>query len=190
MNCHRCFLFPLIALTFSFSGVLSPRTAAQSPQPQSSNPGVPMQTATEAAAIHRFYEECLNQRHSDILPELFTANVVIHSSAPETVGLDGIRQTVNRVHAMFPDHHFTVDDVVVNGDKAAARWTMTATNTAPLSGIAPTGRAITQHAVVFYRFEEGKIAEFWVQMDQLGVLRQVGVEIPGMLPLPHPQPAQ
>lgn len=153
-----------------------------------------MQTAaaptTEAVIIHRFYEECLNQHNSGILPELFTPNVIIHSSAPDTTGIDGVRQTVARVHAMFPNHHFTIDDIVVNGDKAAARWTMTATNTAPIAGIPPTGKPITQHAVVFYRFEDGKIAEFWAQMDQLGVLRQLGVQLPGVQLPPLPAPAQ
>ncbi len=139
-----------------------------------------MPTSAQAIAIHRFYEECLNQHHSEILPELFSPNVITHSGAPDTAGLDALSQSVDHVHAMFPDHHFIVDDVVVNGDKAAVRWTMTATNTAPIAGIPPTGKPITQHAVIFYRFEDGKIAESWAQMDQLGVLRQVGVQIPGM----------
>jgi steroid delta-isomerase-like uncharacterized protein len=190
MNYRRSFLFTLMTLTLSLSGAVSPRAAAQSSSLQSSNLGAPMPNTSKDVIIRRFYEQCLNQHHSDILPELFASNVIIHSSAPDTTGLDGVRQTVNRVHAMFPDHHFTVDDIVVNGDKAAARWTMTATNTAPLAGIPPTGKPITQHAVVFYRFEDGKIAEFWVQMDQLGVLRQVGVQIPGMQTPSRPQPAQ
>jgi predicted ester cyclase len=87
---------------------------------------------------------------------------------------------------MFPDRHFTVDDVIVDGDKAAARWTLVATNSAPIAEISPTGKTITEHAVVFFRFRDGKIAEVWLQMDQLGVLRQIGVNIPGV---PAPQPA-
>ena len=65
----------------------------------------------------------------------------------------------DRVRALFPDQHFIVEGVVVNGDKAAARWTMTAINSGPIAGIPPTGTPITQHGVVFYRFEDGKIAE-------------------------------
>ena len=137
-------------------------------------------TLDHAAVIHSFYEQCLNQHRSDLLPDLFTPNASFHSSTGDSTGLDAVRQTVDRVHAMFPNHHFTVDDVVVNGDKAAARWTMTATNTAPIAGVPPTGRPITQHAVVFYRFEGNKIAELWIQLDQIGVLRQIGVQIPGV----------
>ena len=142
-----------------------------------------------AAVIHRFYEQCINQHRSDLLPELFTSNAVTHASTGDATGLDAIRRTVDNVHTMFPNHHFTVDDVVVNGDKAAARWTMTALNTAPIAGIPPTGRPITNHAVVFYRFEGDKIAELWLQMDQVGVLRQIGAQIPGGPPANAPTPA-
>lgn len=143
----------------------------------------------QAATIRRFYEECLNQHQSGIISEIFTPDAVAHTPNGDSTGLTAIQQTVERVHAMFPDHHFVVDDVVANGDKAAARWTMTATNTAPLGGIPPTGKPITQRAVVFYRFEGDKIAEFWLQIDQVGVLRQIGVQIPGAPPV-SAQPAR
>ena len=149
-----------------------------------------MSTNDQAATIRRFYEECLNQNRPELIPELFTANPTIHSSAGDATGLPAIRQTVDRVHAMFPGGHFIVEDIVVNGDKAAARWTMTAINTAPIAGVPPTGKPITQKAVVFYRFENGKIAEFWAQMDQLGVLRQIGVPLPGVQLPQSPTPAQ
>jgi steroid delta-isomerase-like uncharacterized protein len=136
----------------------------------------------QATTIHYFYEQCLNQRKSDLLPELFSADVVAHTPNGDSTGLAALQQTVERVHAMFPDHHFTVDDIIVSGDKAAARWTMTATNTAPIGGIPPTGKPITQRANVFYRFEDGRIAELWLQLDQIGVLRQIGVPIPGAQP--------
>ncbi|RZU41059.1 ester cyclase [Edaphobacter modestus] len=136
----------------------------------------------QATTIHSFYDQCLNQRQSGLLPELFTADAVAHTPNGDSTGLADVQQTVERVHAMFPDHHFTIDDIIVNGDKAAARWTMTATNTAPIGGIPPTGKPITQRANVFYRFEDGKIAELWLQLDQIGVLRQIGVQIPGAQP--------
>ena len=150
---------------------------------------MPVVAQDQAAAIHRFYEECLNQHQSGVLPEIFTPNAVLHTPNGEATGLAAIEQTVDRVHAMFPDHRFVVEDVVVHGDKGAARWSMTATNTAPLGGIPPTGRAITQRAIVFYRFEGNKVAESWLQLDQVGVLRQIGVHVPGA-PAPANQPSR
>jgi steroid delta-isomerase-like uncharacterized protein len=175
---------PSLALTTAliFGGIFSPHAAAQT-----TTQGVSMAATDQASTIHRFYEQCLNQNRPELIPELFSPNVVLHSSTGDATGLLAIRQTVDRVRAMFPDYHFVVEDVITNGDKAAARWSMTATNTAPIAGIPPTGRPITQNAIVFYRFEDGKITEFWLQMDQLGVLRQIGVKIPGVQ-LPATQP--
>ncbi|HMH11723.1 MAG TPA: ester cyclase [Edaphobacter sp.] len=146
--------------------------------------GGSMQTNAQATAIHRFYEECLNQNHLDVLPELVTPNVINHSSTGDQTGVAALEQTIHHVRTLFPEPHFTVDDVISDGNKAAARWTLVAAHTAPIAGVAPTGKQLTEQAVVFYRFENGKIAEIWAQMDQLGILRQVGVVIPGM---PAPQ---
>jgi predicted ester cyclase len=131
------------------------------------------------ATIHRFYEQCLNQHHSDILPELYTPGAILHTPNGDRMGLAAIQETVDGVHRMFPDHQFKVEDVIVSGHKAAARWSMTATHTAPIGGVAPTGRSITQNAIVLYRFEGDRIAEQWMQLDQAGVLRQIGVPILG-----------
>jgi steroid delta-isomerase-like uncharacterized protein len=143
-------------------------------------------SSSNAAIIHRLYEECLNQGHFDLLAELVTEDVTSHGPGGDTHGRAAYTQGVERVGRMFPDRHFSVDDVITDGDKAAARWTLVATNSAPIAEIPPTGKPITEHAVVFFRFRDGKIAEVWVQMDQLGVLRQIGVTIPGV---PAPQPA-
>jgi predicted ester cyclase len=62
---------------------------------------------------------------------------------------------------------------------------MTAINSGPLAGLPPSNKQITQHGVVFYRFENNKIAEVWLQVDRLGVFQQIGVEIPGAAPALH-----
>jgi len=136
-------------------------------------------TTNPAATIHRFYEQCLNRRQPEILPEIYTEDAILHTPNGERTGLAAIQETVEGVRKMFPDHHFKVEDVIVSGDKASARWSMTATHTAPLGGVPPTGKPITQNAIVFFRFEGDRIAEQWLQLDLLGVLRQIGVPIPG-----------
>jgi predicted ester cyclase len=172
----------IVATLLSLSGALPPSINAQTQQEQ----GASMSSNSQATVIHRFYEEALNQNRLDLLPELVTSNVVNHAfdGTPQT-GIPALEQGIRRTQHLFTGQHFTIDDVVVNGDKAAARWTMTANNTVPIGGLAPTGKQITEHAVVFYRFEDGKIAEIWLQIDRLGVLQQVGAQIPGV---PAPQP--
>jgi predicted ester cyclase len=131
------------------------------------------------AIIHRLFEECLNEDRIDLLPELVNSNVVNHNGNNQTTGLAAYEANLRWVRGMFPGGRFTVDGVKSNGDQAAAHWTLKANHSAPIAGVAPTGKPITNHGVVFYRFEQGKIAEVWAEVDQAGVLRQIGVEIPG-----------
>ena len=138
-----------------------------------------MQENNNVTIIHRLFEECLNQDRIDLLPEVVNSNVVNHNGNSRTTGLAAYEGNLRRVRGMFPGGRFIVDGVVSNGDQAATHWTLEATHSAPIAGVAATGRPITNHGVVFYRFEQGKIAEIWAEVDQVGVLRQIGVEIPG-----------
>ncbi|HMF53855.1 MAG TPA: ester cyclase [Edaphobacter sp.] len=146
--------------------------------------GAPM--SDNAATVRRLYEECLNQNRLDLLPQLVSANVINHTYTGDKTGIAAFEQGVQAVQAMFSHQHFTVNGVVADGDKAAAHWTMTAVNSGPIAGLPPSGKPVTQHGIVFYRFEGGKIAEVWLQVDRWGVFQQVGAPVPGG---PQPTPA-
>lgn len=45
-------------------------------------------------------------------------------------------------------------------------------------GAAPTGKEIAWTGIVMSRFENGKIAEEWIEADSLGFLQQLGVVAP------------
>jgi predicted ester cyclase len=81
----------------------------------------------------------------------------------------------------FPDLRITVEEALEEGDLAAARVTFRGTHTGSLQGLPPTGRAVEFSAIEINRFgTDGRVAEHWVQLDQLGMLRQLGLMvIPG-----------
>jgi steroid delta-isomerase-like uncharacterized protein len=122
--------------------------------------------------VRRFYEECLNGNRIELLPALMSETIVVHPS--ERNGLEDFRAFLGELRTVFPDQRFHVEDIFGRGDRVAARWTMQATHSAPLAGIAATGKKVTQTANIIYRMEDGKIAEFWSQIDQAGMLRQLG----------------
>ena len=55
------------------------------------------------------------------------------------------------------------------------RWSMDETRW-PVRRHPATGKRVEQRANVIYRMAGGKIAEGWAQMDQLGMLRQIGID--------------
>jgi len=55
------------------------------------------------------------------------------------------------------------------------RWTYRGTHKSELMGIAPTGKQVTVTGICIDRIVGGKIAEEWGEMDNLGMMQQLGV---------------
>ncbi|HLZ36712.1 MAG TPA: ester cyclase [Mycobacteriales bacterium] len=75
----------------------------------------------------------------------------------------------------FPDHHYTVEDVISEGDKFAVRLTASGTHLGDFFGIPPTGRHATWTETRIVRVVDGKVVDHWANTDSLGMLRQLGV---------------
>jgi len=95
-------------------------------------------------------------------------------SGPAGEGPEGFAAALLPLRRAFPDLHFTIHDLVVEGSLAAVRWSWEGTHTGSFSGISPTGRRVSNHGIAIYRVERGRITEAWSQMDRLGVLQQIG----------------
>jgi steroid delta-isomerase-like uncharacterized protein len=71
--------------------------------------------------------------------------------------------------------HFTVHDVVAEGDTVVVRWTNAGTHVGEFAGIPATGRAFTIGGIDIYRVAGGRLSEHWHQIDQLSMLGQLGL---------------
>jgi steroid delta-isomerase-like uncharacterized protein len=74
----------------------------------------------------------------------------------------------------FPDIQWTLEEIIAEDDKIAARFTMRGTHHGPFLGVEPTGKSITVRAVNFYRLADGKFVEERGQPDLLSLLQQIG----------------
>jgi steroid delta-isomerase-like uncharacterized protein len=93
--------------------------------------------------------------------------------------LKNIKQSISEEFSAFPDLHYTIDDMVAEGDKVAARVTMTGTHKGEFMGIPPTNKKITIRAIFIERFAGGKIVEEHGEYNALDLMRQLGLkEIP------------
>ena len=104
-----------------------------------------------------------------------TQDYVHHDpNSPEVHGPEPEKQLIAMYLDAFPDLHFTIEDLVTEDDKVAARLTACGTHQGELLGIPATQRQITVPMIETYRLADGKIAEQWVVMDVLGMLQQLG----------------
>ena len=136
-------------------------------------------SAENKALVRRYVEEVLNNRNLTLIDELFAPIFTDHdSSMPEAKGPAGVKRLVAIVHTSFPDLHFTIEDMVAEGDKVVYRYRVRGTHQNDFMGIAATGRQISFTGIHIYRVRNGQLQEEWENWDALGVMRQLGALAP------------
>lgn len=136
-----------------------------------------MTAADNTAVVQRFVDEFWNGGNLLAADELMAADAVIHEPVAGTPA--DLKMMAGNFLAAFPDWHSTVEEMIVEGDRVAERWTGRGTHRGEFQGISPTGNRVEVPGVVFYRIAGGKIVEFRGRFDQLRLLQQLGV-VPGM----------
>lgn len=138
-------------------------------------------TAEENKRIaRRIIEEIVDEGNLDAVDELYTEDAVEHTPVGDFSGRGEIKESFETSLEAFPDYTMTVEDVIAEGDTVAARLTVRGTHDGEFWGIEPTGEEVEYQTTAFLRLEDGKVAEWWVHPDRLGLMRQLGVvELPG-----------
>lgn len=133
--------------------------------------------------VRRFIEECVNTHRSELLADYVDVALRAHpgtpGAAPDTEGLDGLREAFQRFRSTFPDLHITPEDIVAEGELVALRWTATGTHSGDLAGIPATSRAVRWAGTDMYRFADGRIVEWWRNDDSVGLFQQLGRDVIG-----------
>ena len=136
-------------------------------------------SAKEIKALERrLYEECNKGKAAAmaVIDELYATDLVYHSSTGRDIrGIKDYKQHVSDMYSAFPDFHFTIDDMVVEGDKVAVRLTATGTHKGEFRGIPSTNKKVTVSMIQIDRVVGGKFVEGWSRYDTLGLMQQLGL---------------
>ena len=136
-------------------------------------------TPTEArnkALVYQLYDET-NAGNSQFFFDLLADDYVDHNFDG---GRDAFIALYDSFYTAFPDLQFEVTHVLADGDLVAVRGIQTATHEGNFMGIAPaTGNHVSWTGTAIFRFnDEGKIVERWQNLDEYGLMIQLGV-LPG-----------
>nr|WP_237547644.1 ester cyclase [Streptomyces sp. SID5476] len=94
---------------------------------------------------------------------------------PQPQDLNAFKAMIVSTRAAFPDLVTTVDDIVVEGDRAAVRWHSSGTQTNSFLGVPPTRRRVQVSGATFARFEGDRIVEEHVTWDPRALLSALGI---------------
>jgi steroid delta-isomerase-like uncharacterized protein len=126
-------------------------------------------------ATRRGFEEAWGKGNLDVIDEICTDDYVGHDPLMGDQDTEAVKQTISAYREAFPDLVLTIEDIFASGDRVVTRWSAQGTFQNPLMGRQPTGRkGDPVEGIGIDRFEDGKIAEAWVQWDTMKFMRNIG----------------
>jgi predicted ester cyclase len=108
-------------------------------------------SAQDLAAVLQRAIDSWNRAELDAYLELYGPGVILHGVPP---GIEGVRRMYAGVWRAYPGSQLTLEDVIVEGNRLACRYTWRATN-------ARSGESVTVPGVTILHFRDGKCTERW-----------------------------
>ena len=123
-----------------------------------------MSAEENMALARRFMEARVVKRDMDAVDEMLAPDFVNHNKL--VPGQEPDREDYLRgiaaLHAALSEGRLIIEDQVAGGDKVVTRFTVHSPHDrGELMGVAPSGRELTNRAIVIHRISDGKIAEEW-----------------------------
>ncbi len=77
--------------------------------------------------------------------------------------------------AAFPNRKIAIKGIIIEGNQISAHGTFEGTHDGPLQEVSPTGGKVVVAWIAFVTVIDGKVSEYWYQIDALGALEQFGL---------------
>jgi steroid delta-isomerase-like uncharacterized protein len=134
-----------------------------------------MSTEENKAIVRRFFEEGPSKGNLSIANELLSSDFAMHIPLPTSSGIEGICEVITTCRAAFEHLNVTIDDMIAEENKVAARFTARGIHKGDFMGLPATGKSITMTGIEIFRIENGKIIELWGEVNLLGLMQQLGL---------------
>jgi steroid delta-isomerase-like uncharacterized protein len=141
--------------------------------------------AMSVAAAHkllfgRLYHSVWNERRLEYIEQVIaeTHALVDPTVSGMGVGPAAYRRQVERFLTGLPDLNFVVDETISEKDKLVVAWTITGTHKGELFGAPATNKKVAFSGITINQIAGGKILESTVAWDGLGLLKQLGIQLP------------
>ena len=90
-------------------------------------------------------------------------------------GAEGARQAAKLFRQAFPDWRSDDLHMIAEGDLVAEHFVAHGTHRGSVTSESPTGQHVVLRGINIFRIADGKIVERWGRLDDLGLLRQLGL---------------
>lgn len=128
--------------------------------------------------IAQHYFDAWNQRDPAAIVATFAEGGTYSDPTVPALTGSALATYTSGLFAAFPDLSFEIVSAAQTGDHAiAAQWMMRGTNTGPLAGGPPTGKAVALPGADFITVDGDKIRSVQGYFDQKTFLEQLGLQV-------------
>jgi steroid delta-isomerase-like uncharacterized protein len=125
--------------------------------------------------VRQFVEECQTRHNLGAIDQYMAPEFANHSAPPGLpTDREGVKMQFSMFFGAFPDLHAIIHDQVADDDKVVTRKTLRGTHQGEFMGLPPTGKTVDIAVIDILRVREGKITDHWNNVDQLGLMQQLG----------------
>ena len=116
------------------------------------------------------YIEAINAREFHRMAE-FAHETLFFNGEP--VSRDDYVATMQGHMDAVADFVWRLDDLVIEGNRVAARLTDTGTPVKEWLGLTPSGKSVTFTEYAFYHFRDGRFEQMWYLLDAQAIRQQL-----------------
>jgi len=128
--------------------------------------------------IKRMYE-AINKGDIEAYAEMLAPEYVWYmpSGNTKSISREGTIEFVREARNGFLDCHWSVEDLIAEGDIVLSRFIFSGTHIGEFQGIPATGNKVEMSGFMMTRIENGKCVEDKEEADTLGMMMQLGMEL-------------
>ncbi len=126
--------------------------------------------------INYYLLDIINGRKLELLGEVFPEKFIRHDlndSKDTWMTIADQKKRLSDLFHAFPDFHYTVSDIIAEGDRVVVRAVFQGTQKNTFMQTESSGNHVSISEIIFYRLEHGKIVERWTQLDLYGLFKQM-----------------
>jgi predicted ester cyclase len=130
---------------------------------------------TRRELIEKVWEAAWDHGEVDALDELLSPAYRRHGTDAEEQDLITFKASIISTRSAFPDLTTTIDDIVIEGDRAAIRWHSSGSQEQSFLGVPATKRRVEVSGATFARYEGDRVVEEFVTWDPRSLLTALGI---------------
>ena len=155
---------------------MPPELTLDSAAPPADETGLILPPDVQKAVLRRYFEDTVNGEQIDVVDRLIAPIYIDHyNDYRQEMARERIKEVLADWNIAFPTSHYTIEDLIGEGEYVAARLTWRAVHEGPYQGLPATGNRIQLGQMVLVRLADGLLHERWNIMDDMGLLQQLGV---------------